>query len=94
MFNAPLMRDERRLITDTQKVFKENPQTSSFLYCNWGAAENEGRNQSFAAMKVLLTKDAPLPFALSEYFTGRPKVDVTPNRTGHVSGGPGVQKPR
>lgn len=46
MFSAPLMRDEQRLILDTRKFSRENAGLKSFLYCNWGEAENEGMNKS------------------------------------------------
>lgn len=59
IFSAPLMRDEQRLILDTQKFFAARPDHRSFLYCNWGEAENEGMNQSYGAMKRLLTGRAP-----------------------------------
>jgi predicted alpha/beta superfamily hydrolase len=59
MFSAPLMRDEQRLIVDTRKFFRERVGLKSFLYCNWGEAENEGMNKSYNAMKVLLTNEAP-----------------------------------
>ncbi|MBI4910409.1 MAG: alpha/beta hydrolase [Acidobacteria bacterium] len=59
MFSAPLMRDEQRMIADTRKFFKENAALKSFLYCNWGEAENEGMNKSYNAMKALLMSDAP-----------------------------------
>jgi predicted alpha/beta superfamily hydrolase len=59
MFSAPLTRDEQRLIIDTRKFFKEHPGHKSFLYCNWGEAENPGMNQSYLAMKALLIKEAP-----------------------------------
>lgn len=59
MFSAPLMRDEQRLVADTRKYFRGRPETKSFLYCNWGENENEGMNRSYAAMKALLTTEAP-----------------------------------
>ncbi len=59
VFSAPLMRDERRMLADTQAFLRKNRDHRSFLYCNWGEAENEGMNQSHAAMKALLTADAP-----------------------------------
>lgn len=59
MFSAPLMRDEQRLITDARKFFRDQPETKSFLYCNWGENENEGMSRSYNAMKALLTTDAP-----------------------------------
>jgi predicted alpha/beta superfamily hydrolase len=59
MFSAPLMRDEQRLIVDTQRFFREHPEHRSFLYCNWGEQENEGMSQSYAAMKTLLLSKAP-----------------------------------
>jgi len=59
MFSAPLMRDEQQLIVDTRKSFRQNAGLKSFLYCNWGEAENEGMNKSYNAMKVLLTSEAP-----------------------------------
>lgn len=59
VFSAPLMRDQRRLITDTRNFLKTNPKYRSFLYCNWGEAENPGMNQSYEAMKALLTTTAP-----------------------------------
>jgi predicted alpha/beta superfamily hydrolase len=59
MFSAPLMRDEQRLITDTRKFLKTTPKHASFLYCNWGEAENPGMNQSYLAMSALLTTAAP-----------------------------------
>jgi predicted alpha/beta superfamily hydrolase len=59
LFSAPLMRDEQRLIIDARKFFRENPGLNSFLYFNWGEAENEGMNKSYNAMKLLLTSEAP-----------------------------------
>lgn len=59
MFSAPLMRDEQLLITDTRKLFRDQPETKSFLYCNWGENENEGMSRSYDAMKALLTTGAP-----------------------------------
>jgi predicted alpha/beta superfamily hydrolase len=59
MFSAPLMRDEQRLIVDARKFFTENPGLNSFLYCNWGEAENEGMGRSYHAMKELLASRAP-----------------------------------
>src|SRR6185369_4449050 len=59
LFSAPLMRDKQRLIVDTRKFFKDNPEKKSFLYCNWGESENEGMNRSYDAMRVLLTSEAP-----------------------------------
>jgi predicted alpha/beta superfamily hydrolase len=59
LFSAPLMRDEQRLIVDTRRFFRENTGVKSFLYCNWGEAENEGMNKSYHAMKALLTNEAP-----------------------------------
>jgi len=59
VFSAPLMRDKRRLITDTEHFLKTNPKHRSFLYCNWGEAENPGMNQSYEAVKALLTTTAP-----------------------------------
>src|SRR5262245_34472946 len=59
MFSAPLMRDEQRLIVDLRKFFRETPGVTSFLYCNWGEAENEGMNNSYNAMKTVLTNEAP-----------------------------------
>lgn len=59
IFSAPLMRDDQRMLVDTRKFFRENAGLKSFLYCNWGEAENEGMNRSYTAMKGLLTADAP-----------------------------------
>jgi predicted alpha/beta superfamily hydrolase len=59
MFSAPLMRDEQRLLSDAGAFFRKNPEHRSFLYCNWGGNENEGMNRSYAAMKMLLTSQAP-----------------------------------
>ena len=59
VFSAPLMRDEQRLIVDTRKFLRDNPGLKSFLYCNWGEAENEGMTRSYNAMKALLASDAP-----------------------------------
>jgi predicted alpha/beta superfamily hydrolase len=59
LFSAPLMRDERRLIADTRAFLRANADVNSYLYCNWGEAENEGMGKSYAAMKELLTSDAP-----------------------------------
>lgn len=59
VFSAPLMRDEQRLVADARTFFKSNPGLKSFLYFNWGEAENEGMNKSYQAMKTLLTQDAP-----------------------------------
>ena len=59
LFSAPLMREDQRLIVDTRKFLKEQRSHKSFLYGNWGEAENEGMSQSYAAMKSLLTSDAP-----------------------------------
>lgn len=58
-FSAPMMRDEQRLINDTRAFLRANPKHASFLYCNWGESENEGMGRSYAAMKAILTKDAP-----------------------------------
>jgi predicted alpha/beta superfamily hydrolase len=59
LFSAPLMRDEQRLIADTRKFFKANPNVHSFLYFNWGENENEGMNRSYQAMKTILSAEAP-----------------------------------
>jgi predicted alpha/beta superfamily hydrolase len=59
VFSAPLMRDEQRMIADTQAFLRENSKHQSFLYCNWGEAENEGMSRSYEAMKAVLTKEAP-----------------------------------
>jgi predicted alpha/beta superfamily hydrolase len=59
MFSAPLMRDEQRLIVDTGKFFKENSETKTFLYCNWGESENAGMDRSYKAMRALLANGAP-----------------------------------
>ena len=59
VFSAPLMRDQRRLITDLQAFLKANPKHRSFLYGNWGEAENEGMGKSYEAVKALLTASAP-----------------------------------
>jgi predicted alpha/beta superfamily hydrolase len=59
MFSAPLMRDEERLIADTRRFFRAHPSHTSFLYCNWGEAENEGMNRSCVSIKSLLTGEAP-----------------------------------
>jgi predicted alpha/beta superfamily hydrolase len=59
VFSAPLMRDERRMLGDTQAFLRANRNHRSFLYCNWGEAENEGMNRSHTAMQALLTADAP-----------------------------------
>jgi predicted alpha/beta superfamily hydrolase len=60
VFSAPLMRDEQRLIVDIRKFFREDRGgVKSFLYCNWGEAENEGMKKSYDAMKALLTGEAP-----------------------------------
>jgi predicted alpha/beta superfamily hydrolase len=59
VFSAPLMRDEQRMLADTRKFLAAHPTHRSFLYCNWGEAENEGMNKSYAAMKALLTDSAP-----------------------------------
>lgn len=59
VFSAPLMRDEQRLVVDARKFFRENAGVKSFLYCNWGEAENEGMSKSYSAMKTLLTSEAP-----------------------------------
>ena len=53
------MRDEQRLLVDTRTFLPANPKHQSFLYCNWGEQENEGMAKSYAAMKALLTKEAP-----------------------------------
>jgi predicted alpha/beta superfamily hydrolase len=59
VFSAPLMRDEQRLVTDTRAFLKANPGLKSFIYFNWGEAENEGMNKSYQAMKTLLTQEGP-----------------------------------
>lgn len=59
MFSAPLTRDEQRMIVDTRQFFKQNRKHQSFLYCNWGEAENEGMNQSYNAFRTLLSSEAP-----------------------------------
>ena len=59
VFSAPLMRDEQRLIVDARRFFRDNAGLKSFLYCNWGEAENEGMTKSYLAMKALLGSDAP-----------------------------------
>jgi predicted alpha/beta superfamily hydrolase len=59
VFSAPLTRDEQRLIVDTRKFLAEHRDHESFLYMNWGERENEGMNQSFIAMRKLLTESAP-----------------------------------
>jgi predicted alpha/beta superfamily hydrolase len=60
VFSAPLTRDERRLIADTRSFLAENPQLRSLVYFNWGERENEGMNQSAAAMRELLESGAPM----------------------------------
>lgn len=59
LFSAPLMRDERRLIADTSVFLRQNKQLKTYLYCNWGEAENDGMNNSHKAMQALLAKEAP-----------------------------------
>jgi uncharacterized protein len=59
IFSAPLMRDEQRLVVDTRKFLSEHPGHRSFVYFNWGENENPGMNQSYLAMKQLLTEQAP-----------------------------------
>lgn len=59
VFSAPLMRDEQRLVVDTRKFLAEYRNHQSFLYLNWGEQENETMNQSYSAMKRLLTEEAP-----------------------------------
>jgi len=59
MFSAPLMRDDQRLITDLRSFLKQSKEHKSFLYCNWGESENEGMNQSYLAVKAVLTSSAP-----------------------------------
>jgi predicted alpha/beta superfamily hydrolase len=59
VFSAPLMRDEQRLIVDTRAFLRARPDHRSFLYCNWGEQENDGMQKSYAAMKALLSKEAP-----------------------------------
>jgi predicted alpha/beta superfamily hydrolase len=59
MFSAPLTRDENRMIADTKAFLRANRKLQSFLYCNWGEAENPGMNRSYLAMKELFTKEAP-----------------------------------
>lgn len=59
MFSAPLMRDEQRMITDARKFLKENVDHRSYLYCNWGEAENQNMARSYEGIRGLLTKEAP-----------------------------------
>jgi len=59
VFSAPLMRDEQRMIADTRAFVRANRGHRSFLYCNWGGAENEGMGKSYAAMRALFQKEAP-----------------------------------
>jgi uncharacterized protein len=59
VFSAPLMRDEQRLMVDTRAFLIGNPQHRSFIYFNWGTAENEGMAQSHQLMSQLLRERAP-----------------------------------
>ncbi|HUR56570.1 MAG TPA: alpha/beta hydrolase-fold protein [Opitutaceae bacterium] len=59
VFSAPLMRDEQRLIADTRAFLAATPQHRSFIYFNWGTAENEGMGRSHDAMLALVREQAP-----------------------------------
>ena len=59
VFSAPLLRDERRLLTDARTFLAAHPGHRSFIYFNWGEAENDGMAQSYAAMRELLQHVAP-----------------------------------
>lgn len=59
IFSAPLLRDERRMISDTRAFLTAHPEHRSFVYFNWGENENEGMSRSCAAMRELLSDAAP-----------------------------------
>jgi predicted alpha/beta superfamily hydrolase len=59
VFSAPLLRDERRLLADTNAFFAAHSDHRSFIYFNWGESENEGMAQSHQAMSQILRERAP-----------------------------------
>jgi len=87
VFSAPLMRDQRRMIADLQTFLKANRKHRSFLYGNWGEAENEGMGKSYEAASAprglrwvteraraathQQTQGLALPAALRQYFAER-----------------------
>ena len=59
LFSAPLTRDGARLLDEAQAFLQARSSLSTFLYFNWGGAENEGMQRSCDRMTALLEKRSP-----------------------------------
>jgi hypothetical protein len=59
LFSAPLTRDGARLLHDTREFLRTRPSLRTFLYFNWGGAENEGMARSYREVVELLGQRAP-----------------------------------
>lgn len=59
LFSAPLTRDGGRLLRETEAFLRSSPALRTFVYFNWGGAENEGMARSYREMIALLEERAP-----------------------------------
>jgi predicted alpha/beta superfamily hydrolase len=59
LFSAPLTRDRARLLDELRAFLQKTPSLPTFLYFNWGGAENEGMQRSSDRMVALLRERSP-----------------------------------
>ena len=59
LFSAPLTRDGARLFDEVRAVLGARSSLRTFLYFNWGGAENEGMQRSSDRMVALLEERSP-----------------------------------
>ena len=59
LFSAPLTRDGGRLLEDARAFLQKTASLRSFVYFNWGGAENEGMQKSSDRMVALLQERSP-----------------------------------
>ena len=59
LFSAPLTRDGARLLDEARAFLHARSSLRTFVYFNWGGAENEGMQRSSDRMVALLEERAP-----------------------------------
>lgn len=59
LFSAPLTRDGGRPLVEARQFLQGRTALRTFLYFNWGGAENQGMQRSYDGMVALLKSESP-----------------------------------